>query len=1155
MKRRYGLLTALLLLSIGGFFAFHKYNVKAESNVTVQIESYFDEFNTISTELTNQKIGSKVSFQSSISSLEGYTFAYWIYNGVVQEGLFVETPFTVTSNAHIIAVFRPNNQYACLFMDANGHLIDIQYVSSGGNATDIPLESLPSKPGYVVASAKWDKSLTNVTSNMIYMLQYELSSSASYTVSVLNGSGDGTYGYDSVITVSADTAPVGQNFQYWVMGDKIVSRQSNYAFTVVSDVSIEAIFSDESVIEFPMVTLSDDLIARSGYQTYLGQFHIPTGFEYVEHGLIVSSEVGVIDLNSTSITRYQGSKYNPLTNEFVMSVPTTVTNWLSHRGYLIIRNSDGDLMTVYNELVTSSSVAPSDLFFSYYIEGSSNNKAIAIYNGTGSTVDLSLYKVKVYANGASTATNTISLVGTLATNDVYVIANTSANSTILGMANLTTGSLQHNGDDAIQLLHNSTVIDIIGQVGVDPGTEWGSGLTSTADNSLSRKSDIYTGRTDTGAFDPSIEWNGFAVDTTTGLDSHTYSGTSAKTISTIEAHLPNRTYQINDSINLTNGYLRVFYSDGSATILTLTSEMITDFSSNTSGLKTLTITYQGKTDTLTYLVEAYETSTDLLIHYIDIGATGGGPGEAMLIQYNGIDILIDSGENASAATNALLAFLSSTITDGTIEYIIATHQDADHIGGFTEVIDAYNVTNAILYSTPASIATVLRNTFEAAVTAEGSTVYYAYDLATSMDPSITITEGVNLEFINTNYLQTANANYSSIVFVLDAFGTRVLFNGDAEQNQEAVYGPLVGDVDIFKLGHHGTVNATTSTLLNNITPEVAIVTNGDFLGNEYNHPTYDALARIYSYSNLVPIYAVTGGNWSSETLMNQRNGTITVSVNGTGYAIVSDYYESNPMEISNTDYWHNALNTTGSSGYYYASSTGIITASAFKDALSLVIDGHTSYSYTAITDILKVVDADPAISGNVLLFYTNRSQSAETFVGSTGNQDYWNREHIWAQSHGIDEALPAYSDLHHIRATDVSVNAERGDLDFGIVSTHDGSTLVSDTYGAVSSYNYIGNSYFEPRDDIKGDVARMLFYMAVRYEGNNGEIDLELLNGLTSSVSNNIGDLTTLLLWNELDPVSEAEVLRNNLVYSYQGNRNPFIDHPEWVELIFGSGV
>ncbi len=1154
MTRKTKLLIVLSFILIGCFFTIRHFVISAESTVTVQVDTYFDEFNVVSNEITNQKIGSKVSFQSNLSSLEGYVFAYYIYNGIIYESLPIDYAFTVASNSHIIAVFRPVDKYACLFMDANGHLIDVQYVTSGGNATDIPLESLPSKLGYVVSSTKWNYSLDSITSNTVFMLQYQSIASSNYTLSVINGTGDGSYAYDTVVTITADTPEAGQYFQYWKSEDKIVSRLSTYSFTVVNDLTIEAVFSTDTLTLVPMVTVSDNLNLRSGYQTYLGQFYYPESYYYVEHGMIVSGTEGVIDLNSPGITRYQGSKYNPLTNEFVMSIPTNVTNWLSYRAYLIVANRDGDLMTVYDEVISSgSSVYPTDLFFSYYIEGSSNNKAIAIYNGTGSNVDISAYQIKIFSNGSSTASSTISLSGVLLNNDVYVVANTSANATILAMTDKTSGSLTFNGNDAIQLVKSSTVIDVFGQVGVDPGTEWGSGLTSTADNSLIRKSSIYSGRTNTGAFDPSVEWDGYATDYSSGLDTHTYSGGVAKTVTSIEGHLPTRLYLINDSIILTNGYIRVFYSDGSASIETMTSGMISGFSSTTIGVRLLTITYQGKTDTLTYEIESYVTSTDVLIHYIDIGATGGGPGEAALIQYNGIDILIDSGENASLATNALLSFLSNYVTDGTIEYIIATHQDADHIGGFTEVIDTYEVTNAILYSTPSSIATVLRNTFEAALVTEGSTVYYVYDLATSSNPTIQIEENVELEFYNTGYLLTANANYSSIVFTLNAFGSRVLFNGDAEEDQEAVYGPLVGDVDIFKLGHHGTANATTSGLLTNITPEVAIVTNGDFLGNSYNHPTYAALSRIYSCSNLVPVYSVTGGNWSSESRMSQRNGTITVSINGSGYAINSEYYGSNPIELSKTDYWKNALNTTGSSGYYYAESTGISTASSWKDALSLVIDQHTSYSYTAIINILKVVDADPNVSGNVLLFYTNRSQSAETFVGSTGNQDYWNREHIWAQSHGIDEALPAYSDLHHIRATDVSVNADRGDLDFGIVTVHDSSTLVSDTYGTVSTYNYIGNSYFEPRDDIKGDIARMLFYMAVRYEGNNSEIDLELANGLTTSTSNNIGDLATLLLWNEQDPVSEAELLRNNLVYSYQGNRNPFIDHPEWVELIFGA--
>ncbi len=174
---------------------------------------------------------------------------------------------------------------------------------------------------------------------------------------------------------------------------------------------------------------------------------------------------------------------------------------------------------------TASAVdAPSELFFSEYVEGSSNNKALEVYNGTGSAVDLAAggYAVTMYFNGSTSTGLTLDLTGSVADGDVYVLAQSSASAEILAQADQTSGSGWFNGDDAITLVRNGVVVDSIGQIGVDPGSEWGSGDTSTADNTLRRT--VCAGDADpTDAFDPATEWAGFPRNTFDGLGSHTAS--------------------------------------------------------------------------------------------------------------------------------------------------------------------------------------------------------------------------------------------------------------------------------------------------------------------------------------------------------------------------------------------------------------------------------------------------------------------------------------------------------------------------------------------------------------------------------------------------------------------------------------------------------
>lgn len=170
---------------------------------------------------------------------------------------------------------------------------------------------------------------------------------------------------------------------------------------------------------------------------------------------------------------------------------------------------------------------PSDLLISEYVEGSSNNKALELYNGTGSAIDLASdnYVLQFYFNGSTSAGLTITLTGTVADGAVFVVAHSGAVTGILDEADQTNGAGWYNGDDAIVLRKggtSGTVVDAIGRIGEDPGSQWGSGDESTQDNTLRRKSDACTGDTDpTDAFDPSADFDGYAQNNIDDLGSHT----------------------------------------------------------------------------------------------------------------------------------------------------------------------------------------------------------------------------------------------------------------------------------------------------------------------------------------------------------------------------------------------------------------------------------------------------------------------------------------------------------------------------------------------------------------------------------------------------------------------------------------------------------
>ncbi|MBT3173789.1 MAG: T9SS type A sorting domain-containing protein [Lentimicrobiaceae bacterium] len=214
-----------------------------------------------------------------------------------------------------------------------------------------------------------------------------------------------------------------------------------------------------------------------------------------------------------------------------------------------------------------------------------------------------------------------------------------------------------------------------------------------------------------------------------------------------------------------------------------------------------------------------------------------------------------------------------------------------------------------------------------------------------------------------------------------------------------------------------------------------------------------------------------------------------------------------------------------------------------KSSLHNIIKGHTVFSYHSAKYIFKLSDADPDNPDNVIQVYTGFSHDNSDY--GTGGLTL-NREHVWAKSHGnFADWLPMYSDVHNLKPSAAAVNSAKGNKDF------DNGGIPND----IATNCYYTDSTWEARDEVKGDIARIIFYMATRYEGGDGEIDLEVVNNNHSYPNAQHGKLTTLVQWNQMDPPDDFERNRNNVIESFQNNRNPFIDNPEWIDLIWGDGT
>ena len=240
-------------------------------------------------------------------------------------------------------------------------------------------------------------------------------------------------------------------------------------------------------------------------------------------------------------------------------------------------------------------------------------------------------------------------------------------------------------------------------------------------------------------------------------------------------------------------------------------------------------------------------------------------------------------------------------------------------------------------------------------------------------------------------------------------------------------------------------------------------------------------------------------------------------------------------------------------GYY--DGTAGLTGAALKTKLSQIItNGHQTKSYDNLYNGYPSTDSDNYYEkdGSVLDIYSENPSGKDPYVYQHGSKqcgsykvegDCYNREHVFPQGY-FNSASPMVSDIHHIVPTDGKVNGNRSNFPFGKVGTANFVSANGSKRGTSASPNYSG-TVFEPIDEFKGDVARMILYFATRYESKLSSFkDNDIL---TNSAFPGVEawELAVLKEWHTNDPVSQREIDRNNAAYTYQGNRNPFIDQPE----------
>jgi predicted extracellular nuclease/endonuclease I len=829
-----------------------------------------------------------------------------------------------------------------------------------------------------------------------------------------------------------------------------------------------------------------------------------------------------------------------------------------------------------------------------YVEGSSNNKAVEITNMSSEAIDMAAgnYKLALFGNGDTTEheTRKILLTGMLDAGASYVVYNASAAAEFqFPDAGAESELTFFNGDDAIVLTQDGVVIDSFGRVGEDPGSAWtdaNDANWSTANKTLRRKSSVTAGDTTVDDEFPGAtnQWLAFDVDTADGLGcsgevacgsggggggggggGEVPTGVDIMISEYVEGSGNNKAIEITNmsaaAIDMGAGaYKLAMYSNGAAvehdtrkieltgmleagaSYVVYNANADTEFQFPTQGAAS-ELTFFNGNDAIV-LVKA-GTIID------SFGRIGEDPGDTGWLDAN--DPNFSSKEKTLRRKNSVSAgdAIGDDAFPGAVnEWLVFGQNTADGLGCPGEGACSNNGGGG---ETPEPVENFVLITEYV----EGTDSNKSIELSNIGSSDVDLfTMGYRLAAYNNG--NTSISNSLNLFGVLVPGSSIVVYNRDAqEQFKRPAPQGIASNVTFFN-GDDAIVLTLNGVIVDSL-GQVGFRPNGTWTDpNDANFATKDkTLRRLASVTvgdhivnDVFPgavnewvtfdIDTADGTGCSGETACTGAEPLPTASQGG-GVAIGGCI---NCPEISKVS----DAQTYVESVYYEAA---MATDKAGRAAaLNAIISAkHVPLTYSQVWSVLTFSDEDPNNADNVIEIYTGNS-IAKNMNGSGPNQNdqnSWNREHVWAKSHGFpDDSQYGYTDAHHLRPADWSMNTLRSNLDFD-----NGGDPVEE-----SPENFKDSDSWEPRNDVKGDVARMMFYMATRYDGAamDRTPDLILVDMVgTASGSPEFGKLCTLWEWHLNDPVDAREMTRNDVVFEYQGNRNPFIDRPDWGDEIYGE--